>query len=121
MFLISRCCVGMYCRYNNGGYLRTIAQKLGQKEDFIAVCPEQLGGLPTPREGCSVVNDTVLGRRTAQDFTAEYTAGAQRVLEICKANGIAVAYLLKNSPSCGKGYGITAKMLEANGVKVIPI
>lgn len=121
MFLISRCCVGMACRYRGTGYLRVIAQKIGKGEDFLAVCPEQLGGLPTPREGCSVCKGRVVGRRTGTDYTPEYKIGAEKTLEMCRNNGITTAYLLKNSPSCGKDYGLTALLLERNGITVNPI
>ena len=122
MFLISRCCVGMSCRYNGNGYLRSIAQRLGQKEDFLTVCPEQMGGLPTPREGCNVTRDgKVVGRVTGIDYTKNYILGAEKTLELCIKNNITKAYLLKNSPSCGKGYGLTAKLLEAHGIQVFPI
>ena len=121
MFLISRCCVGMACRYKGTGFLRQIAVKLGKGEDFVAVCPEQLGGLPTPREGCSVVRGKVVGRRTGHDFTEQYLLGAIKTLEICQREGITTAYLLKNSPSCGKGYGVTARLLEEHGITVLPI
>ncbi|MFP3869030.1 MAG: DUF523 domain-containing protein [Desulfobacteraceae bacterium] len=122
MVLVSKCCAGVKCRYNRKGFCRKIVTELGLTEDFIAVCPEVLGGLPTPREGCNVVNgNRVKGRRTGKDFTEAYMVGARKTLEICRANGIRKAYLLANSPSCGKGYGITARLLEAQGIEVIPI
>jgi uncharacterized protein YbbK (DUF523 family) len=121
MVLVSKCCAGIPCRYKANGYLRGFLQKVGLEHDFIAICPEQLGGLPTPREGCSVRGGRVLGRQTGFDFTSQYEDGASKALEICRRNGITVAYLLKSSPSCGKAYGVTAKLLEANGIQVIPV
>ncbi|MFH1034354.1 MAG: DUF523 domain-containing protein [Pseudomonadota bacterium] len=121
MILVSKCCAGIPCRYQNNGYLRGFLPKLGMEHDFIAVCPEQLGGLPTPREGCSVKGGRVLGRQTGFDFTPAYEEGARRTLDICRRNGITRAYLLKSSPSCGKAYGVTAKLLEDNGITVVPV
>jgi len=91
-------------------------------EDFIAVCPEMLGGLPCPREGCQVTEEgVVVGFKSGRDYTQEYVMGAQKVLDLCLKNDIKEAYLLSNSPSCGKGYGITACLLEDNGIEVIAI
>lgn len=119
--IISKCCMGIPCRYNQNGCLKSRAKELALKHSVITICPEQDGGLPTPREGCSVINDKVVGRVTGKDFTPEYTYGAILALQTCKRNAIKKAYLLKSSPSCGKGYGITAKLLESKGIKVIPI
>ena len=121
MILVSKCCAGIPCRYKNNGYLRGFLHKVGMEHDFIAICPEQLGGLPTPREGCLVRGDQVLGRQTGFDFTPQYEDGARQALDICRRNGITQAYLLRSSPSCGKAYGVTAKLLEENGITVIPV
>ena len=115
MVLISKCCVGIKCRYNGKGFLRKIAELQGLKDDFLAVCPETLGGLSVPREGCDVEEKgrvRVVGQKTKRDFTKEYTLGAKKTLELCKANNITKAFMLKGSPSCGAGYGLTAKLLE---------
>ena len=121
MVLISKCCAGIKCRYRHNGFFRQFLEALGEEQDFIAVCPEMKGGLPLPREGCSVVGRKVIGRKTGTDFTEEYTEGAKHALSVCKKNGIKMAYLLSNSPSCGKGYGLTAKLLEKNGIEVIAV
>lgn len=122
MFLVSKCCAGMKCRYRRTGYLKKSLERLGEAEDYLAVCPEMLGGLPLPREGCDVKRgDRVIGRKTGTDYTAEYLRGAYKTLELCRKLGIDRAYLLRSSPSCGKGYGITAKVLAARGIKVIAI
>jgi len=119
--IISKCCMGINCRYNQNGCLKSRVKELALKHSVITICPEQDGGLPTPREGCSVIDGKVIGRQTGKDFTKEYTYGAILALQTAKRNAVKKAYLLKNSPSCGKGYGITAKMLEEHRIKVIPI
>jgi uncharacterized protein YbbK (DUF523 family) len=121
MFLVSKCCAGIKCRYRHNGFFRKFLKEIGEKEDYIAVCPETLGGLKIPREGCSIDGRQVIGRKTGKPYTKEYIKGANKTLEICKKNGIKTAYLLKNSPSCGKGYGLTAKLLEKNGIEVIAV
>lgn len=121
MILISRCCTGSKCRYRHIGFYRKFVAKVAEFEDFIALCPEQMGGLPTPREGCNIIDNRAIGRKTGADFTSQYKKGAIETLEICKKLKIRRAFLLKNSPSCGIGYGLTAKLLEKNGIEIIPV
>lgn len=120
MVIVSECCTGVCCRYNGRGVVKKRVESLS--EEYIVVCPEVMGGLPTPREGCDVTRaGTVIGRKTGRDYTAAYLRGARRVLRLCHQHSVKKAYLLRNSPSCGKGYGLTAKLLESHGIKVIAI
>lgn len=119
--LVSKCCAGVKCRYRHNGFARKIMDEIGQNAHIMAFCPEQEGGLPTPREGCSVVDGRVFGRRTGTDYTDEYQAGAESALALCEDLEIKKAYLLHGSPSCGAGYGLTARYLEENGVEVVSI
>lgn len=128
MFAVSRCCAGAQCRYRHTGYYRKFMPQLSEREDFVTVCPEQLGGLPTPREGCIVIASSnghpygrVLGRKTKTDYSTEYYAGARRALGILQALDIHTAYLLRSSPACGLDYGVFAKMCVKAGVVVIPV
>jgi len=121
MFLVSRCCAGALCRYRGNGYLIKRVAEMAKTENFVTCCPEVDGGLPIPREGCSVVKGRVIGRKTGRDYTEAYMLGARNALAICKALGIKRAYMLKNSPACGKDYGVAAKHLEKNGVEVIAL
>ena len=121
MFLVSKCCAGIQCRYRGTGYFRNFMAKAGRLDNFIALCPEQMAGLPTPREPCSVRGGRVIGRRTNKDYTTVFFRASMKVLKVCQTLGIKKAYLLKNSPACGRGYGITAKLLEKNGIEVIPV
>jgi len=121
MFLISKCCAGVKCRYRGNGYFRKLLLELGEREDYVAVCPEMMGGLTLPREGCNVEGDRIIGRRTRRDYTTHYKLGAERTLALCQKLGITRAYLLHDSPSCGKNYGLTARLLESAGVDVISI
>ena len=90
-----------------------------KKYSLIPVCPEQLGGLPTPRVACYLDGDRVIGK-DGNDYTEYYLKGAKLALKIAKMCNVKKAYLKKNSPSCGKG-GVTRTLFEKNGIKVYQI
>jgi len=99
--------------------------------EAIAVCPEQLGGLATPRVPAEIQGDRVISR-TGRDLTAEYERGAERTVAIAREHGCRVALLKFRSPSCGAGKvydgtfsgrlvdgdGITAKRLREAGFRL---
>lgn len=126
--LVSLCLLGVPCRYH--GKTHRMSHKIGRAKlierlriryNILPLCPEQLGGLPTPRPACEVLkNGRVVHRLNKEvDVTAPYKRGAAIVLELCNAFNIKRAYLLKDSPACGKGYGVLAKLLTANNIAVI--
>lgn len=98
---------------------------------IIPICPEQLGGLPTPREPAEIIGDKVV-TKTKEDVTSNFQLGANSSLQIAKVTAVKFAILKENSPSCGstkiydgnhnhtliKGRGLTTKLLEKNGIKV---
>lgn len=97
---------------------------------WIPVCPEQLGGLPTPRTAADLVggdgHDVLAGRASVidsqgRDVTAPFILGARQCLAIAQTQGITTALLKARSPSCGVNLraGVTAALLTANGIKVI--
>ncbi len=138
-YLFSACLLGINCRYDGGNSRREEIVELFEKEGGIPVCPEQLGGLPTPRkaaqfevtDGAGVLDGkgrikTVEG---GMDVTDAFTRGAKEVLKIALMSGIKKAYLKDRSPSCGvnrvyidgsleKGRGVTAAILERNGIEI---
>ena len=94
---------------------------------WIPVCPEQLGGLTTPRTAANLVGGDgyeVLAGRAAVidanglDVSAEFIRGAEQVLAIARAQNITLALLKSRSPSCGLGQptGVTAALLLTNGL-----
>jgi len=111
-----------------------IAELQGQA--FLAVCPEQLGGLPTPRPACDLVGgdgEAVLDgtarvvNRDGDDVTAHFRRGAEEVLQLARTFHATEAYLKSKSPSCGcgtihvdgrptAGFGVCAALLKRNGV-----
>lgn len=130
--LVSACLLGVNCRYDGTGVLIEELVDAFAKHHIIPVCPEQLGGLMTPRTPAERVGDRIL-TKTGEDVTEEYTRGAEEVLKLAKLYDCKLAILKERSPSCGygriydgtfsgkmvDGEGITAEFLVKNGIKVI--
>ena len=140
MLIVSKCLTGECCRYDGGTKPDERIIKLVENGEAIAVCPEQLGGLPIPRLPAELTGDgaevlkgnagVVLSDGT--DVTAEFIKGAYAALETAKACGADRAVLKARSPSCGKGViydgsftcglkrgdGVTAALFAANGIEV---
>ncbi len=116
--LVSACLLGINCRYD-GKRIRRIPNKIRRlrKSGLIPVCPEQLGGLPTPRPKNYSFGKRVRNEK-GEDVTKNFIKGAKEVVKIAKMFKVKVAYLKSNSPSCGKD-GITKIRLEKAGVKII--
>ena len=129
--LISKCLLGENCKYNGRNNLREYLVNIQDKVEFIPVCPEVMGGLPTPRIP-SKIRDEKVYNEIELDVTRNYLEGATKVLEIAKENKVKYAIFKERSPSCGvhniydgnfskktiKGKGITTRLLEENGIKV---
>lgn len=129
--LISACLLGLCCRYD--GESKPIMQTVALMERYhlVPVCPEQLGGLPTPREPSERRADAVVSKCGA-DVTAQFTRGAQQALHLARLYGCKAAVLKERSPSCGSGAiydgtfsgclipgdGVTAALLRENGIAV---
>ena len=130
--LVSACLLGINSRYCGGGCLNEDIASLTKSHFLIPVCPEQLGGLPTPREPDEIRNGRVY-EKSGKDNTDGFTRGAEETLRIAKLLGADMAILKQNSPSCGSsmiydgtfsgkkipGAGITASLLIQNGIRVI--
>lgn len=131
--LVSACLLGVNCRYNGVPVEDRAVTELLKREDItlILVCPEQLGGLPTPRKPSERKGDLVVSSE-GEDRTEAFTKGAEEALRIAKLYGCEAAVLKERSPSCGNkevydgsftgtlvpGEGVTAELLRRNGVKV---
>lgn len=129
--LVSSCLLGCNCKYNGqNNYNEEVIQFLKNYE-VICVCPEQLGGLSTPRLPSEIKNCRVI-HKNGQDVTDNFKLGAKNTLHIAKNNHCTVAILKKRSPSCGfgeiydgtftsnviEGNGITAELLFKNGIEI---
>lgn len=130
--LCSACLLGIKCRYDGKSNQNEKVLKLAKKEVLIPVCPEQLGGLPTPRERAELRERRVF-TKSAKEVTKNFVKGAQEVLKLAKLLNIKEAIFKQKSPSCGcgkiydgtftntliEGDGITTALLKRNGIKVI--
>lgn len=100
--IVSKCLLGYPCRYDGKSVPSQAVIDLENKYELVPVCPEELGGLLTPRIPAEIVGDRVI-RKDGKDITLEYTSGAVAALEIARENNCTVAILKSKSPSCGKG------------------
>ena len=129
--LISMCLLGMRCRYDGkAGKQPELLEQL-RDHTLIPVCPEQLGGLPTPRLPSERQAERVV-MCDGTDVTAQYRRGAEQALQLARRYGCTAAILKAKSPSCGSGriydgsfsrtltdgWGITAELLRSNGIRV---
>ena len=129
--LVSACLLGTPCRYDGKSKADARVQALAEKYELIPVCPEQLGGLPTPRVPSERRGERVI-TGDGRDVTAEYRRGAEAALALCLKNGCKAAVLKERSPSCGCGQiydgtfsrrliagdGVTAEALKECGITV---
>jgi uncharacterized protein YbbK (DUF523 family) len=124
--------LGIKCRYDGKSKPNKKVLKLAKEKILIPVCPEILGGLPTPREPAEQRQNKVI-TISGKDVTKYFKKGAREVLKIAKILGIKKAVLKQRSPSCGsgqiyngtfsgeiiKGDGITTALLKKHKIKVI--
>jgi len=126
VYLVSGCLIGLACRYD--GRVKEYPEcRLALVGKFcVPVCPEQLGGLPTPREPADLVGGdgaaVLEGRaqvvtKSGVDVTANFVAGAEQVLRLARELPVAGIFLKSGSPSCGAGrvLGVTAALLRREG------
>ena len=129
--LISACLLGVCCRYDGDTKKHPLAEQLADKYTLIPVCPEQLGGLSTPRPPAERQGEFVR-TEAGEDVTAQYTRGAGEALKLYKLLGCEAAVLKERSPSCGRGKiydgtffgalrdgnGVTAELFQSEGIRV---
>ena len=130
--LCSACLLGINCCHDGKNNLNKKVLHLASEEILIPVCPEQLGGLPTPRVIAEQRGDKVV-TEVGDDVTEKFEDGARQVLKLAEIYGCIEAILKQRSPSCGcgkiydgtfsgivvEGDGVTAKLLKENGISVI--
>ena len=117
--LVSACLLGCACRYDGQSKENAQVIALGKKHELIPVCPEQLGGLPTPRLPSEIQGENVT-RRDGADVTTEYRKGACEALRLCRLLDCGGAVLKARSPSCGCGHvydgTFSGTLIPGNGV-----
>ena len=140
--LVSACLVGIHTQWNGGSNRVDGLVELVKSGQAVFLCPEQLGGLTTPREPAEIepgktAQDVLEGKarvltNTGRDVTEQYVVGARETLAFCVQTGIETAILAARSPSCGSrerydgthsgtlkpGRGVTAELLAQNGIRV---
>lgn len=138
MYLVSACLAGINCRYNGKSSEQKEIIELVKEGKAVPVCPELLAGLQTPRPCSEIINPFSESRKkkvvskAGQDLSSQFRSGAQKTLAIAKIIEVDQAILKSRSPSCGynliydgtfsgnlvQANGITADLLEANGIKI---
>ncbi|MHB1125613.1 MAG: 2-thiouracil desulfurase family protein [Bacillota bacterium] len=142
MLVVSACFAGVNCTYSGGNNIQPGLQKLVAEGKAIPVCPEQLGGLPTPRlpaeirggDGKAVwAGKAKVYNQEGKDVTEDFQRGAREVLALSNLVGASRAVLKEGSPSCGSGriydgsftgtpcpgQGVTAALLSHHGIVVL--
>lgn len=132
MKFCSACLLGIKCKDNRKSNSNKKVLELTKKEILIPICPEQLGGLSTPREPAEQKGKKIF-TKSGKNVTKNFIRGAEQVLKLVKLFGIKEAILKQRSPSCGcgeiydgtftktiiKGDGITIALLKKHKIKVI--
>lgn len=130
--LVSACFLGIPCRWHGRRAKRrdALLQRLKKKYVLVTVCPEQLGGMPTPRSGEYLRGGTgadvldgrlrIVDPTTGQDLTAFHVNGSRYTLEIAEAVGAQRAYLKGGSPCCDRE-GVTGELLRRAGIRVVRV
>ena len=119
--LVSACLLGFDCKYSGGNNALPVEtlEMLRMKYRLIPVCPEVMGGLPTPRIPSERRGERVV-TRDGRDVTAEYEKGAELALRLAERYGCRAALLKSRSPSCGSGEiydgSFTGALIPGSGV-----
>ncbi len=136
--IVSACLAGVNCRFDGKNSATVCIKEMVKSGRALPLCPEQLGGLSTPRAPSEISGgdgaDVLAGRERVinsahEDVTEQYLRGAEEVLKIAKLSGAAEAVLKDRSPACGcakiyrggnlvEGAGVCAALLKKEGIKV---
>ena len=138
-YLVSACLAGVGCRYDGGHREVPEVRRLVAEGRALPVCPEQLGGLSTPRIPAEIVGEgggeavwegtARLINAVGEDVTAAFIRGAKEVWNLARLVGVKKAILKERSPSCGvtqicrnketiSGEGVTCFLLRTHGICV---
>ena len=142
--IISACLLGVPCRYDGGHSRNETAMQHKETYQLIPVCPEEAGGLPTPRPPAEIVggdgNDVLDGKAKVMtadgvDVTEAYLQGAHHALAVAQTHAATHVILKARSPSCGcgdiyhgtfsgtltSGDGVTTALLKRHGITVTSV
>ena len=132
--MVSACLAGENCKYNGGNNRNEKVQQLMSEHEVITVCPEQMGGLPTPRVP-SEVKEGIVTARDGRNVDREFRTGAAKCLEIALREQPNLIVMQSRSPSCGvkqrydgsftgklvDAPGVTAQLLMENGFRCVDV
>lgn len=130
--LVSACLLGVRCNHLGASNTSPAVIALGERDHLVPVCPETVGGLPTPRPPAEIQADGTVRRADGTDVTDAYRRGAEHTVRVAVACRATAAVLKERSPSCGchqvydgsftrtrvPGEGVTAAALRAAGIPV---
>lgn len=130
--LVSACLLGIHCRYDGRLETDPRVMALAGEHVLIPVCPEQLGGLPTPRRAVELLDGRAVAR-DGEDLSEAFALGVRQALRVAGLNGVRAAVLQPRSPSCGRdviydgtfsgtriaGHGMLARALIEDGMLVL--
>ena len=145
MIIVSACLLGENCKYSGGNNKSENVIKYLEDKEYILVCPEQLGGLSTPRNPSEIItygnkdgNDVLSGctkvlSNKGIDVTKNFIKGAEETLKIAKEHNVKTAILKAGSTSCGykkiydgrflgnkiQGMGVTAAILNKENIALL--
>ena len=131
---VSACLLGENCKYNGGNNYSEKVSEFIKGHEVIPVCPEVLGGLPTPRESSEIVNG-VVRHKDGTSVDDEFRRGAELALRQVIDNDVELVILQSRSPSCGvknvydgsfsgtliPGQGVFARLLTEKNIKVMDV
>lgn len=129
---VSACLLGIPCRYDGQGIEHERVKEYVKDKEVVLVCPEVLGGLPTPRVCCERCHDKVMSQEGV-DKTKYFVEGANKTLAIVLDANVEEVILKSKSPSCGikqiydgsftsqlvEGMGVCAQLLQRSGIHII--
>jgi uncharacterized protein YbbK (DUF523 family) len=138
MYLISACLAGVNCKYSGGNNDCAWVREFMEGKDYMLFCPEETGGLPTPRPPAEIRDGRVFDKN-GKDITDYFIRGANKTMEAAERRAaelgqkIELAISKANSPSCGsgtiydgtfsgitvKGDGMFVKLLKQRGIPVL--
>ena len=127
---ISACLLGKNCKYNGKNNYNASLCRLLEGHEIVPICPEMMGGLPSPRTPCEIIDGKVMGK-DGKDYTENYVRGSQIAYDLVQDCDLII--LQKRSPSCSNsqiydgtftgrlisGKGIFANLLKNQNISIL--
>ena len=131
---VSACLLGENCKYDGGNNYSEPLHEFVKGHSVVPICPEVMGGLPTPRDPAEIIGG-VVRQKSGRSVDEAFRRGARAALKKVKAAGAELVILQSRSPSCGvkeiydgnftgsrvKGKGVFARMLEEEGIRAVDV